>query len=548
MERTMKREREKNPEDFMMLVNQLVEGCPFGCSCCRIMADAQERVQDYVFVEVNKVFADMFGKKREEIIGEKISSAFPCLSDSVINELRTVTQETALENKKHIVRYVSILHRIYRITFFTVGQSMLIGIYEDMQVQAYRKFYRRRIPAEVVSRSICERHREAFLHAGQKEEAGEKGLSGFMPPAEMLDEDAIEVLPEPMDLREETDAVFRDSLTGLYDRRFAVEALKLFIERDVKPLSIALGDINGLKLLNDARGYMAGDEMLARIASTLRENCPPGDLVARWSDDEFLLLLPHTTGEQTRALLKRLRAALGNVCEAEGCASMTFGYATNERMHRTDEQMIHEAEKWVYRKKLLETKSYRNSIIKVLLSTLHEKSMETQEHSRRMADYCRRIASVLALSDEVINDLVLLAMLHDIGKVGIRHEVLNKPGALTKEERCEIQLHPEIGYRITKNIPELSQVANYILAHHEWWDGSGYPRGLRGEDIPIPSRIIAVVDAYDVMVSGRIYRAPRSCAEAIAELRLCTGTQFDPTVVGIFIKLIEEDHCATRAE
>ena len=139
----------------------------------------------------------------------------------------------------------------------------------------------------------------------------------------------------------------------------------------------------------------------------------------------------------------------------------------------------------------------------------------------------------------MVNDLVLLSMLHDIGKVGTPESILNKPGPLTPEERARIEQHPEIGYRITQAIPELSHASKYIMAHHEWWDGTGYPNGLSGAEIPLASRIIAVVDAYDVMVTGRSYRAARSKEEAVCELKRCAGTQFDPKIVDIYVKLLE---------
>lgn len=174
-------------------------------------------------------------------------------------------------------------------------------------------------------------------------------------------------------------------------------------------------------------------------------------------------------------------------------------------------------------------------------ATLRKENRTTQGHSSHMVLYCRRIAEKLGLDEKATSDLVLLSMLHDIGKIGIRHEILNKPGSLTAKERQEMELHPEIGYQITRNIPELSQVSEYILSHHERWDGTGYPAHLRAEEIPLASRIIAVADAYDVMISGRIYQKPRTRTEAIAELKRCAKTQFDPGIVGIFIELLEQE-------
>ncbi|HXK76967.1 MAG TPA: diguanylate cyclase [Oscillospiraceae bacterium] len=334
-------------------------------------------------------------------------------------------------------------------------------------------------------------------------------------------------------------AVFHDSLTGLYDRRFAMETLNMYIAQKATPLSVVLGDINGLKKINDIKGYNAGDEVLMQIAWILQEHCRGKDIAARWSDDEYLLVFPYTSAEETRLLLNQLQEALKELSgDMEDDGIMTFGYATSDADTRGAEELIREAEKWMYRKKMLVSHSYRGSIMKLLLSTLHEKSPETQEHSNRMADYCRWVAEKLGLSDEAINDLVILAMLHDIGKMGINRKILNKPGPLSVEERREIEQHPEIGYRITRNIPELSQVSQYILAHHERWDGDGYPNKLRGEEIPLASRIISVVDAYDVMTSGRVYRPARSAEEALAELSRCAGTQFDPTIVDIFTELI----------
>ena len=221
---------------------------------------------------------------------------------------------------------------------------------------------------------------------------------------------------------------------------------------------------------------------------------------------------------------------------------VTFGYATSDGQSRQAEELVREAEKWTYRKKLLVSQSHRSGFLRLLLSTLHEKSAETQDHSDRMARHCHWLAKQMGLSSEAINDLLLLAMLHDIGKLGIPDAILNKPGPLSPEERCIIQRHPEIGYRITRKVPELFQVSGYVLAHHEHWDGTGYPKGLRGEEIPLASRIIAVVDAFDVMLSGRSYRAPRSWEEAVAELRRCAGTQFDPYLVDTYVHLLEREY------
>lgn len=192
----------------------------------------------------------------------------------------------------------------------------------------------------------------------------------------------------------------------------------------------------------------------------------------------------------------------------------------------------------MYHQKLLEGKSYRNSIINTLLCTLYEKSLETEEHDERIRGYCQAIGKELKLFPEDLNELSLLALLHDIGKVGIRQEILQKPGPLTPEEWAAMKSHPEIGCRIAQNIPELSAVSEYILSHHERWDGKGYPNGLAGTNIPLLCRILAVADAYDAMTNDRAYRKAMDKDKAIAELKRNAGTQFDPRIAETFIRLV----------
>ena len=520
-------------EIAMQLLRNLVDQFPLGCACYQSVFNENDEIIDYIVLDVNASFEALSGQNKAAVVGKTVSEAYKTLQPEIIGTLRSLGNELLSKNEKSLVLYFSALNRAYRATLIFVQKSMILGIYESVQAQVYRRFLQR----SGVSQRIADK-KPVVIQRAQCAATCEPDNPAKPGGAE---EGTMIICPELCDFSEDRDAPIYDSLTGLYDRPFAVEALKAHIAQGTEPLSIVLGDVNGLKLINDALGYKAGDEILIGIAQTLRENCREGDLVARWSDDEFLLLLPYSSSAETQVVLKRLRGALERKCASNRCTTMTFGYATSEESVRNAESLVDEAEMWVQRKKLLEIQSSRNSIIKLLLSTLHAKSAETQEHSDRIADHCRRIAVRLGLSDEMINDLVLLSMLHDIGKVGIRHEILNKPGPLTPEERREIELHPEIGYRITQSIPELSHVSQYILAHHEWWNGKGYPNGLRGEEIPLPSRIIAAVDAYDVMITGRVYKAARSKEEAAAELTRFAGSQFDPNIAAILVERIRSD-------
>lgn len=219
-----------------------------------------------------------------------------------------------------------------------------------------------------------------------------------------------------------------------------------------------------------------------------------------------------------------------------------MGDTANRKVSESLEQVIKEAEEWMYRRKLIEEKGYRKALINTLLVTLYVKSTETMEHSQRMKNDCLMIGKRMNLSAKELDELALLTVLHDIGKVGIRGSILHKPGPLTAEEWVEMKKHPEIGYRIAQNTPELAAIAEYILYHHERWDGKGYPRGLKGEEIPLFCRILAVADAYDAMTNDRTYRKALSKEEAIAEIRRNAGTQFDPQVVEIFLRIMVQEH------
>lgn len=179
-----------------------------------------------------------------------------------------------------------------------------------------------------------------------------------------------------------------------------------------------------------------------------------------------------------------------------------------------------------------------NEIVRKLLVTLYEKSNETEEHSKRIEKYCHAIGCELQLSSTEMDALYLLALLHDIGKVGIHSSILKKPSKLTAEELEEMERHPEIGYQIAKATPELADVADLILSHHERWDGNGYPRGLKGEEIPLVCRIISVVDAFDAMTNDRVYRKAMTVDEAILEIERNAGKQFDPLVARILTGII----------
>jgi diguanylate cyclase (GGDEF)-like protein/PAS domain S-box-containing protein len=329
---------------------------------------------------------------------------------------------------------------------------------------------------------------------------------------------------------------YHDELTGLYNRAFFEEELKRLDTSRQLPLAIIVGDVNGLKLTNDVFGHLTGDKLLAKTAEILKKACRKEDIICRWGGDEFAMLLPHTDKEIVNKICQRIYSLSDKSADAPIQISISLGYAIKYK-HEPITEVIKEAEERMYRNKLLVSKSNRSHIINSLQKSLYERSYETEAHCQRMKDLSIALGKRLNLDNDKINELGLLALLHDIGKMAIPDAILQKPGKLTSDEWEKMKRHSEIGYRIAETSPELIHISKYILFHHERWDGTGYPKGLKGDEIPILSRIIAVVDVYDVMTNARVYKAPVSHDEALKEIIRCSGIQFDPDIVNKFIEL-----------
>lgn len=328
-----------------------------------------------------------------------------------------------------------------------------------------------------------------------------------------------------------------DHLTGLYNRYFFETELKRLDTKRQLPLSIIMGDVNGLKLMNDAFSHLKGDELLQKMAKILEMATRHEDVVCRWGGDEYAILLPQTSEEDATIIVDRIKEKLTSVTFESIQASMSLGLATKTSEKQIIYDVIKTAEERMYREKLQQGKSMRNSLIATLEATLYEKSSETKEHADNMIELSRKMAHALDFNQDQINTITLVARLHDIGKITLKDRILIKEGPLTEDEWKEIKRHPEIGSRLVQNIPELTHISEGILCHHERYDGTGYPQGLSGKDIPIFSRIVSIVDAYEVMTNGRVYRPAISKQEALQELKKCAGSQFDPELVDIFLSL-----------
>jgi len=331
---------------------------------------------------------------------------------------------------------------------------------------------------------------------------------------------------------------YHDQLTGLYNRRFYEEELKrLDVERNL-PLTLVIGDVNGLKLINDSFGHVMGDVLLQKVAEVIRKGCRADDIIARLGGDEFVIILPKMDGLEAEKVINRLNVLSTEEKVGSLDISISFGYETKTNDQEKIEEIFKKAEDHMYKKKLFESPSMRGKTIKAIINTLHEKNKREEAHSHRVSIFCEKMGEALNLLEREIKELKTVGLLHDIGKIGIDETILNKPGKLTDEEWKEIMRHPEIGHRILITVNDMSDIANYVLYHHERWDGKGYPKGLKGDEIPLQARIIAIADTYDAMTSDRSYRGALQEAIAIEQLQKNVGIQFDSKLVSVFIEKV----------
>ena len=333
---------------------------------------------------------------------------------------------------------------------------------------------------------------------------------------------------------------FHDSLTGLYNRRFFEEEMNRLDTKRNLPLSIIIADLNGLKLINDSYGHDKGDKALIKTGEILNEVLRDEDIIARHGGDEFAVLLPQTDNETVVKIIKRIKNKVYEFNQKEDIPiSFALGSATKNDSDQDIEEVLKAADNNMYQNKLSERQSSKNNIVQALLNTLSAKSDETKDHAIRMTELALKFGEKLNLNNSELNRLSLLATMHDIGKAAISENILIKPGNLNEEEWKIIKQHSEKGYKITSSIAELSIIAEDILFHHERWDGEGYPQGLIGDKIPYLSRVITIIDAYDVMTHKRSYSEPISKKDALAEIENCAGTQFDPDLAEKFIEMME---------
>jgi diguanylate cyclase (GGDEF)-like protein/PAS domain S-box-containing protein len=329
---------------------------------------------------------------------------------------------------------------------------------------------------------------------------------------------------------------FHDPLTGLYNRAYYEQVIpKLDTSRKL-PLSIVMADVNGLKLTNDIFGHEAGDLLLKKAAETFQRVRRKEDVIARIGGDEFVILMPNTDMHTAEAIVEQVRSlfAQEKIMAIKGSISMGEDTKVDEKddIHH----VISNAEMKMYSKKSLERGQVKESAINSIIELLHKDNPEEERHAQSVSRISEELGKRLNLSEENIRKLKEAGRLHDIGKVILDKSLLNIHGMpsdkLSEEQIRKIRQHPVIGYRILNSFDETLDIAGLILAHHEYWDGSGYPKGLKGEEIPLLARIIAAAEYYDTLLH-RI----TDTDQITEELKAQSGKKLDPQLVSALLSI-----------
>ena len=331
---------------------------------------------------------------------------------------------------------------------------------------------------------------------------------------------------------------YNDALTGLHNRRYVEDALMRLDTPENLPLSLVTIDVNGLKLTNDAFGHEMGDQLLKTVAGILKIIAGPDDIVGRMGGDEFCILSRNTDEEQTSALRQRILDEASHLKLDPVVVSLAIGYAVKSMPEQDIRTILKLSDDHMYHDKIKFGKIMRSQTIQMALQIINTNYGVEHLHTERVSCYCEAIGLALGFTEKEVADIKAAGALHDIGKIMVPSQVLSKPGRLTKEEFDLVKRHPEIGYQMLKTADEYMHLAEYVLYHHERWDGTGYPVGLRGGKIPLFSRIIAVADAFEAMTGLRPYQEMKSKKEAVDELERCAGSQFDTDIVKVFVEKV----------
>jgi len=450
--------------------------------------------EDYILTKTSENFQKISGINANDILGEKISKIAAENSNSI--NLREIQKHMVPSTQRKYERHLKSLDKTYLINIFSDERDYMIIFYND--ITKYKK--------EI-----------------------EKTIS-------KLEKSKGEVI----DFTKKSLTRYKDSLTELYTREFFYEELKRLNTKRQLPISLIMGDLNGLKLINDAFGHSMGDKALKRIGEILKETFRDEDIIARVGGDEFMILLPKTDEKTSQVIVERVKEKCRQRPLDIININISFGISTKTKSEKNINEVLEEAEDKMYFNKLKEGKEAKLNMINYLKEKLQKITFENNGHYERLKIMAKEMADTLNFTEVEKEELKLLCEYHDIGKIGVPKKILQKKTKLTQKEWESMKKHSEIGYNIIKESREIISIDEFILQHHERWDGKGYPGLLKGEEIPKVVRIFSIIDAYDAMVNERPYKERMTKKEALEEIENKAGSQFDPNITKIFVELMKQ--------
>ena len=340
---------------------------------------------------------------------------------------------------------------------------------------------------------------------------------------------------------------YHDPLTNINNRLFFEEQIPVLDTEDNLPISVIFGDLNGLKLTNDIFGHAAGDRLLTEAAAAFKKASGNEGLAARIGGDEFALIMPNTDADRAKDVIEEIRKSFSNENSNDIIGSVSLGASTKTSAEESMHEMIEIAENLMYKDKTINRNKNNKNMIRKIINNLHNRSPREKRHSENVSVLCEKIAEEMGLSKALIKRLGENGYFHDIGKIVLEDDILNKHRDLTEEEYRKMQQHSVVGYRILNLFDDTIDLAEGVLSHHEHWDGTGYPKGIKGEEIPLSSRIIAVAEAYDVMTNDN-YDRRKTNDEAVEEIIRLSGVRFDKDAVEAFIKISKKQDQETKTD
>lgn len=478
----------ENETNYKSLFTNMTEGFTYN----KVEADTEGRIRSCTILESNDAFTENIGLEKKAVIGAEMFQLFPEIKALDLRLSEAYDETAAVRDLCALNDPLRLGDKWYKLSAFCPKKDHLSMIFSDITIL--------KTAEETIRRQA-----------------------------------------------------YTDSMTGFFNRTYFEDVMRRMhgMLQQLKPLSIIAIDIDGLKITNDTFGHNSGDSLIKEAAGIISAVCKSSAIISRVGGDEFCIILPNTNyraaQKKAEQIVKMTEDA--NLLSPIVPISMSIGVATSDKkdigedVDGKDEDIYNiyrRADDDMYRYKISQASSEKSKVIDMLLTALSERDFVSQGHVERLADLCLLMGDALKLHDTQKRNLVLLSKVHDLGKIGIPDEILNKPGRLTQKEYEKMKQHVRIGYNIANRSKELIIIAPLILHHHEHWDGNGYPDSQKGSGIPLECRILGIIDAFDAMTNNRPYHKGIPVQDALEEIRRCAGKQFDPELAMKFIEIVSK--------